>query len=436
MAEIINTERLPFPLAKPNEDTYVTKADQIGYGEGSAADAIDEVKEITDSQRQKETDAYYVCDSNGNVVAKIDNKGLTTVGVKSGKMSDIQSDKLHICDSNGNVVAEFNQSGLDLLGLRLLVNGELVDILTLIGSGGGGTGNAINEWEGKTIAFYGDSVTAICNGDFQAPYTSTQITNSWGTRVANHLKFSKCYGRGIGGQRFSWNNDSGSVSWLRPDGTYIGRNDNFTYDNFDGTSYPQGVTAAMELAGTAIRVRGCGCSWLRITTTFPQSIKDNIHVVSVMYHNDAGAANTDAEWVANDTTDAEWAASSYYSTYGGDYNINTIKGGIASIIMKLQAWMPNAIIILCTPISGNGTTGQLNPSLTTDNNMRKLADMVREMSRIMHIPCIDVNCNDGINGLNRTRYIQDTIHPYLADGKKMIARAIIGGLKTILPNFD
>ena len=172
MAEIINTERLPFPLAKPNEDTYVTKADQIGYGEGSAADAIDEVKEITDSQRQKETDAYYVCDSNGNVVAKIDNKGLTTVGVKSGKMSDIQSDKLHICDSNGNVVAEFNQSGLDLLGLRLLVNGELVDILTLIGSGGGGTGNAINEWEGKTIAFYGDSVTAICNGDFQAPYTS------------------------------------------------------------------------------------------------------------------------------------------------------------------------------------------------------------------------------------------------------------------------
>lgn len=40
MAEITTTERLPFPLAKPNPDTYVTKASEIGYGDGSVEDAL------------------------------------------------------------------------------------------------------------------------------------------------------------------------------------------------------------------------------------------------------------------------------------------------------------------------------------------------------------------------------------------------------------
>lgn len=466
-------EQAAFELENPGG--FVTQASEIGYNEQPLDETVDNIKDVTDRQKTKELDAYYICDSNGNaiakfyaqglqttnvkaerfynkdgnalaicdgngnVVAEVDCTGLSTTNVKAGKFADIQSDTLNICDHNGNVVGTFNSDGLDLVGLRLLVNGNLVNILTLIeggGGGGGGTGNAINEWEGKAIAFYGDSVTAICNGNFQSPYTSSQINSSWGNRVAAHLKFSKCYGRGIGGQRFSWHENSGSVSWLRPDGTFIGRNDNFSYDNFDNKSYPTGVTSEMELTGTAIRVRGCGCSWLRITKTFPADIKDTIHVVSIMYHNDAGAASTEAEWVANDVTDTEWAASEYYSTYGGDYNINTVRGGIASIIMKLQAWMPNAVLILCTPISGNGTANQRDMTLSSDRHMIRLADDVMAMSKRLHIPCIDVNRNDGINGINRISYIYDSIHPYTVNGKKMVARAIIGGLKTILPNFD
>ncbi len=42
----------------------------------------------------------------------------------------------------------------------------------------------------------------------------------------------------------------------------------------------------------------------------------------------------------------------------------------------------------------------------------------------------------GVNILNRDRYDQDAIHPYLIDGKKALARAWISGLKNIHPIID
>ena len=96
--------------------------------------------------------------------------------------------------------------------------------------------------------------------------------------------------------------------------------------------------------------------------------------------------------------------------------------------------MPNAILVLCTPISGRfNQAGQMNLSLR--NEMEEIADIVRDMGRIMSIPVIDVYATDGINGLNRIRYISDTIHPYSEAGNKMVARAVIGGLKGIMPNL-
>ena len=165
---------------------------------------------------------------------------------------------------------------------------------------------------------------------------------------------------------------------------------------------------------------------------FPQSIKDTIDVVFIMFHNDSDK-NTTLEWCEGDTTDTEWANSSYYATYGGDYNINTLKGGLASTIMKLQAWMPQAILVVGTPISGHGETGKLKPQLPSALYWQ--CDYVKEVAAQFSIPCIDVFATCGINGLNRTKYITDTIHPYSVDGSKMIARAVIGGLKGILPNL-
>lgn len=292
-----------------------------------------------------------------------------------------------------------------------------------------------NDWYGKIYSTYGDSVTSIDNGSHMYPYDSSLIKNKWGVRIADYFGMSEHYGRGIGGQKFAWGNQGGSITWVTPLGDLIARNDNFKYDNFDGVSYPSGVTAEMEADGAAIRIRGCACSWRRIIKMYPEEIKDKINLITIMFHNDGGTADKELSWVEGSEVDPEWKTSEFYSVYGGDYNISTVRGGIASTIMKLQAWMPNAVLVLCTPISGEGVSGEMNKNLR-HNDMELVASIVKDMARIMSIPCIDVYATDGINGLNRLRYIADGIHPYLEDGKKMIARAIIGGLKTILPNFD
>ena len=292
------------------------------------------------------------------------------------------------------------------------------------------------DWKDKVYSCYGDSITAICNGDFQKPYNTSTINGNWGVRIADYLGMSKMYGRGIGGQTFYWGSDSGSVAWVSPTGEYINRIDGQTYDNWDRTTYPTGVTHQMELDGDAIRIRGCGCSWLRITKMFPETIKDTINVVSISFVNDiahTAAMGTALSFIENSTDDTEWAASSYYSTYGGDYNIKTsVAGGIASLIMKLQAWMPNCVIVLCTPLGGRGTSGELDPNLS-DESVRTLQSVVKETANRLSIPLIDVYSSCGINGLNRTRFISDSVHPYVAAGKMMLARAMIGGLRSILP---
>ena len=50
MAEIQQKERLPFPLAKPNEDTFVTKTTEIGHGNRPLSEVLDDILgEIGDS---------------------------------------------------------------------------------------------------------------------------------------------------------------------------------------------------------------------------------------------------------------------------------------------------------------------------------------------------------------------------------------------------
>ena len=294
-----------------------------------------------------------------------------------------------------------------------------------------------NDWNGKVLTTYGDSVTALQGGDFSYPYDLTN-TQRWGNRVADYFKMSKHYGRGIGGQKYAWGTNGGAVTWVYKDtGVMINRNDAFNLDNWDGSSFPSTWTEAQKntvlngLAdGSVVSIRGCLCSWLRITSMYPAAIKDSVDVVFVMGHNDPADGN-EFSWVEGDTTDPEWAESEQYATYGGDYNISTLEGGIASTIMKLQAWMPNAVIILGTPINGQGSTGKLRPDA---NGLYKQVEHVKNVGLRFSIPVIDVYATCGINGLNRTVYITDTIHPYSVAGSKMIARAIIGGFKTILPN--
>lgn len=394
----------------------------------------DKLSELEQVFQNLNGDTLYITDKDGYVIAKIDKNGIESVEVLAqGKklseqkeltiesiLEDFYTDSLYISDANGNVVAKVDKSGI-----------SAADVIY--------DKKSKNDWYGKTIATYGDSVTALQNGDFAKPYTFDSAPNSWmwGNRVADYYRMKEHHGRGIGGQGYKWQTaagNGGSITWVGTDGNYIGRLDQFNLDNWDGVTYPSGVTAQMVSNGDAIAVRGSLSSWLRITKMFPSSIKDTIDVVLVMAHNDT-FDSSECTFLSDDATDAEWANSgdSYYGKINGDYDLTTLKGGIASSLMKLQLWMPNAIIVLLSGISGQGTAGELNMNI--NGGLGRTAQAIREMSNLTSIPCIDTFSTNGINGWNRTTYIADSIHPYTVAGSKMFARAVIGGLKSILPNI-
>lgn len=283
-----------------------------------------------------------------------------------------------------------------------------------------------SDWAGKDIAFYGDSISAINNGLPNA---------SWGYLVRDYLKMSSGIGRGIGGKTFSWANDY--AVFLNSDGSYHSRNDSVKVQDLTPEQIPAGTTAHY----------GNFCSWDRITAMFPNTIKDSVDVVFVMGGtNDLIQSKEIGDTVFDSTNikDALWQNDTIYREFTGDYKLDTFKGGIASTIMKLQKWMPNAVIVLGTPLSGHTTTAGTNmtsefTNATTGLKTSDYAKAMKEVAFEFSVPCIDVFGTTGINQLNSNMFIRDGIHPYDIDGSnkgnKALARAVIGGMKGIIPNL-
>ena len=255
-------------------------------------------------------------------------------------------------------------------------------------------------WKDKKWLAYGDSITAICNGE--------GLNVGWAKYINEQYGFKYFYGRGVGGQTYLWNNDTFQVNSA---GEYVNR----------GTS--------------ADNCKGCMCSWERISKMIPSAIKDEINMIFLMAGtNDMlEAENIDYNkptWSASNTTDTDWVVATDYN--GGDYDVNTFSGAIASTIMKLQTRCPNAIIILGTPLSMWDTKNHSNYEVS-GKSMLDLSDTEIKVARYMNVPVIDVNGTCNINGYNYTRYITDGVHPYNDDGVKMLARTIIGGLTNVNP---
>lgn len=406
----------PFELVNNATTNDATKAATAAVAKGLKDDItqleaeVGDIDERTANLDADEEDVLFVTDSDSNIIAKIDKDGIETTSVRTKQTNPLfYKDKVFITDNGGNVILAIDSNGIKTTKI------EAVNVLK-------------NDWLGKKVATYGDSVTAVNNGDFVPPFVITQ--NNWGNRVAEYFNFGGQIGRGIGSTCFMWRGTSGGqVAWCKTDtGEYVNRNDSYTYDNYEGH---------ITIPADCTPIRGDGCSWLRIVTMFPASIKSTIDAVLVMFHNDYHQdMDTAVEWVENSQTDPEWAASDEYETLGGDYNIGTVQGGVASVVMKLQAWMPQARIILMTPISGvyatdDGLDGNFDN--TQSALMRKLASVVADIASRMSVPLIDNYGRDGINSLNRTSYIYDNIHPYTAKGSKALAASVIGQMKTILP---
>ena len=278
-------------------------------------------------------------------------------------------------------------------------------------------------WLDKYLITYGDSITAIGNGTViynnefnifsQAPQTET-----WQQYIVENLKFSRCDGRGIGGQTFKWNTNEW---WANADGSYNNRPES-------GGSQPSGTT----------NHKGAFCSWDRIKTM----LNPKADVIFIM-----GGTNDfcqsvpigDTAFHSDILLDTEWQSDTNYREFVGDFNINTFKGSVASTIMKIQAYCPNSILVLGTPLSGdsNSPNGNLTNRRVNSLGLSTMdyANAIKDVAQEFSIPCIDVNGTTGINVLNRTKFLADNVHPYLSDGKKALARAVISGLKNILPNI-
>lgn len=273
---------------------------------------------------------------------------------------------------------------------------------------------ASNQWDGKTWAAYGDSITAISNGD--------GLNIGWAGIVNYKYSFGGFYGRGIDGSKIAWSTGGGRVAFINSTTGQIDSSDaSHTKDNYTGT-IPSGCVA----------VRSAFCSWDRITAMFPAGIRQSIEMVYIMGGTNDDYDETALAWVPNDTTDPEWAASSFYSTYGGDYNITTLRGAVASAIMKMQAWLPNALVIIGTPLNAQTKeTGTIRPDIFPDEYEKSNA--IIDTARKFGCPQIDVFGSCGINVLNGPNYLYDGTHPYKEEGKRMLARAVCGGLRGIFP---
>lgn len=269
--------------------------------------------------------------------------------------------------------------------------------------------NISSQWLGKKWLAYGDSITAISNGEMSC---------GWARYVTDVLNFGEFYGRGIGGQTYTWN-----------DYTFYANNDG-SYNSRDTSHNPP--------IGTTEH-RGCFSSWDRIKTMIPDSIADTIDMIFLMGGtNDingveevGGGSVIEYEipiWSATNTTDTDWVSSTQYN--GGDYDVAKFSGAIASTIMKLQTRCPNAIIVIGTPFSR--WSNKLNLEIK-GKTMFDVAEVEMKVARFMSMPHIDVNGFCGVNGFNSTEYQPDGVHPKTEKGMKMLGRTIIGGLRGIDP---
>lgn len=248
---------------------------------------------------------------------------------------------------------------------------------------------------GKNVLAYGDSITAINH--------KRDKNVGWIRYINKEYGIGDFFGRGVGGQRYIWNESTFRVD---DDGAYVDR----------GTE--------------SDNCKGCFCSWERISKMIPDDIKDSIDLILLMGGTNDLTATTieyaEPVWSAEHVTDTDWVAAEEYN--GGDYDVSTFCGGIASTIMKLQTRCPNARIVVITPLSRWSGYHQYESKGT---NTMDVADVEIRVARYMAMPYIDVNGTTGINGYNYTKYITDGVHPYNDAGQQALANAIIGGLRTL-----
>jgi lysophospholipase L1-like esterase len=297
--------------------------------------------------------------------------------------------------------------------------------------------NKLSPWIGKNVVVYGDSITAQGNGDIPS-------NNSFMYWSYLSHRFANLYVRGVGGQTYVWNTYGWYCKESGGNGNYV---DRYKYDaqgqRLNEIVNPLTVTQ-QEIDnieahyGFPIDVHyGAFCSWDRIKSMIPSDIREAIDLVIICGgHNDFEAVEevevegdisaAEPEWRANDVTDPTWSADTTYYK-GGDYDITTFSGAIASTIMKMQTWCPNAVVVVATPFPRFNISTKQQYTNQSGLSFRRMCEIIDEIAHFVSAPVIDANGDCGINGVNFSNYQTDGVHPNL-DGRKMFGRVFVGDL--------
>jgi hypothetical protein len=233
-----------------------------------------------------------------------------------------------------------------------------------------------NNFKGLKLCVYGDSITA---------------SNLWATDVKNEFSFGTLYNRG-------W---SDSAVTIENRTLYI--NADCTYNSNPlvvGSTPPSGTTEVQ-------------CSFCH---------PDRIAYIPT---------DTDIILIMGGTND--FLRHHPIGSTAYPYDETTFKGALASTHKKIQERLPNATIVLMTPIQAATAIGDPTPRLNFDGlPVSDYAKAVREVADYIGCALIDVYKNSGINLHNTFQTSGDGIHPTVA-GHKLISKAVIGGLKSLLP---
>ena len=300
----------------------------------------------------------------------------------------------------------------------------------------GNAKNGINPWAGKCIAFYGDSVTYIGQGTGTSmghasrPFAA-EWGNNWQLYIAKYLDLKEFYSRGVGSAMYEYQD------WVQYAHTETGYSGDRPYPfiSFDKAEEKEGFT----------KTHGYLAAWDRIKAQFPASIKDTIDAIFITDSNSASNHTSDdfetPAFIEGATKDSDWAADSTYNVFGGDYDITTFAGAICSMIMKLQAWMPNAQIIIGSQISGRGddsisgaVSGRNFTKLDEARRGMYCAEKTRKVAGMMSIPYIPVWETMSVNPLNRNGKISDIVHPYTKAGGYRVGKTIAQYLMNFTPS--
>lgn len=312
-------------------------------------------------------------------------------------------------EKHGNYFTELNddftaKQGYTLQGLNKCV--PISSNFSVLSSGANGVKIPFRDLTPvfNNVVFYGDSITCLGN-DINS--------KSWQYYFLNYFNNKKLISVGIGGTAFKW--DSGT-------------------NGYDLSDFVTGNSLPVNSTIKGDSVHSSFCSYDRISKTIP---KNATCVIVMGGTNDIDSELGDAEFDENANYDSAWRSASNT----GDFNINTLVGGILSTIMKIRYHAPNAHIVMCSPIGGRGITGEDSRwnevvganGLTTIN----IRDAIEKSCIRSSVDFIDVFGTSGISIYNRGLYIKDTVHPN-DYGMMCIGRSICQGVNKLIykPNLD